>query len=141
MTGHAPAQTRTAQESASRLRRRRDFLRAAAGDQFHMPCFKLQSAARTPDEPGPPRIGFTVTKKVAGAVGRNRIRRRLREEQRLGGALAAREGHDYVFIARAAAMSAPFAELKIQMAQGLAQIHEHRAGRRRRNSKDRPSAP
>jgi len=73
MTGHAPAQTRTAQDAASRLRRRRDFLRAATGDQFHAPCFKLQGVARTPDEPGPPRIGFTVTKKVAGAVGRNRI--------------------------------------------------------------------
>ena len=74
------------------------------------------------DSHAPARFGFTVTKKVAGAVGRNRIRRRLREALRLGGALGAKPGRDYVFVARPVALTAPFAELLAQMAEGLAQL-------------------
>ena len=43
------------------------------------------------------------------------------------GALAALPGHDYVFIARGAALTAPFAELPTQMAEGLARLKSRRA--------------
>ena len=78
--------------------------------------------ARREDGAGEPRFGLTVTKKTAGAVGRNRIRRRLREALRLGGALAAEKGCDYVFVARRAALTAPFRELASHMAEGLARV-------------------
>jgi len=67
-----------------RLRRRSDYLRAAqSGQSRQSRAFKLQMAMRDEKSLGAPRFGFTVTKKVAGAVGRNRIRRRLKEALRV----------------------------------------------------------
>jgi ribonuclease P protein component len=125
-----------------RLRRRREFLRAAAsGLQQSGRDFKLQAAPREDADRAPPRFGFTVTKKTAGAVGRNRIRRRLKEALRLGGAAAeALPGHDYVFIARRGALTAPFPELLAQMAGGMARLKRRKPAPRKDNSKDRPSA-
>jgi ribonuclease P protein component len=122
-----------------RLRRRRDFVRASrSGVAQSRRAFRLQRAARAEGDLAPPRFGFTVTKKIAGAVGRNRIRRRLREALRLSTDLKALPGHDYVFIARSAALSAPFSELLSQMADAVAKLsadvkqpakrHNHRNG-------------
>lgn len=74
------------------------------------PAFTLQ-ALRTPGRADlPPRIGFTVTKKVGTAVVRNRIKRRLRAlADQMAGAFAS--GTDYVVVARAEARTAPFAAL------------------------------
>ena len=46
------------------------------------------------------RAGFTATKKIGGAVVRNRAKRRLREAARLLLPSFGRPGHDYVFVAR-----------------------------------------
>jgi ribonuclease P protein component len=95
----------------------------------------------------PPRFGLTVTKKVANAVGRNRIRRRLREALRTGGAaagvaaLGARAGQDYVIIARREALNAPFADIVSQMAEGFARLHNRNAARGRRNQTERTGVP
>lgn len=101
----------------------------------------------------PPRFGLTVTKKVAGAVGRNRIRRRLREALRIGGALTgdgelggpgglgARAGQDYVIIARREALNAPFADIVSQMAEGFARLQDRKATRGRRNHTERTGVP
>lgn len=48
------------------------------------------------------RAGFTATRKIGGAVFRNRARRRLKEAVRLLLPLHGVPGNDYVFIARAA---------------------------------------
>jgi ribonuclease P protein component len=140
MTTNAPAEAASAATPPKRLQRRSEFLRAAAsGAQHHARAFKLQMAKRSDDAPA--RFGFTVTKKVAGAVGRNRIRRRLREAARLQGALVARAGCDYVFIARGAALTAPFAELCAQMTDAIVRLNRRGAMTDRRNIKDRPGAP
>jgi ribonuclease P protein component len=57
------------------------------------------------------RIGFTVTKKTGNAVIRNRIRRRLREVVRLNATSCVQPNHDYVLIAREAALHSPFPAL------------------------------
>ena len=57
------------------------------------------------------RIGFTVTKKVGNAVVRNRIRRRLREVVRLNATSCVQPNHDYVLIAREAALHSAFSFL------------------------------
>jgi ribonuclease P protein component len=125
-----------------RLRRRSDYLRAAkSGQSRQSRAFKLQMAMRDEKSLGAPRFGFTVTKKVAGAVGRNRIRRRLKEALRVSGALAARPGRDYVFVARRAALTEPFSNLVTQMADGLARLGRLDAIPRPQNPKNRPVAP
>ncbi len=65
-----------------RLKRRAEFLLVAkAGRKAALPGLVLQALPRK--QPGPARIGFTVTKKVGNAVIRNRTRRRLKEAARL----------------------------------------------------------
>ncbi len=78
---------------------RKDFLAAARAKRAHTPAFLLQIRKRA-DE-GPPRVGFTCSKKVGNAVARNRAKRRLREVARLALTPLAQPGHDYVFIGRA----------------------------------------
>jgi len=57
------------------------------------------------------RIGYTVTKKTGNAVVRNRIRRRLREVVRINAISCVQANHDYVLIAREAALHSPFSAL------------------------------
>ncbi|HYA80433.1 MAG TPA: ribonuclease P protein component [Methylocystis sp.] len=122
MANGAQDQDGRSKAAPKRLRRRSEFLRAASsGISCSLPVFKVQMARRE-SSAGEPRFGLTVTKKTAGAVGRNRIRRRLREALRLGGALAGVEGCDYVFVARRNALTAPFNELRTQMTEALARI-------------------
>ena len=61
---------------------------------------------------GPPRVGFTVTRKLGGAVERNRIRRRLKEAVRLALPELMKPGRDYVFIGRPEAAMRPFGLLQ-----------------------------
>jgi ribonuclease P protein component len=70
-----------------------------------------------------PRFGFTVTKKIGGAVVRNRVRRRLKEAVRALPAGLARPGHDYVLIARAGASSCPFRLLQRDLAVAFGRVH------------------
>ena len=96
----------------ARLKARPDFVRASGGGRVHSRSFSLQ-VSRRPAEGDPVpgcRVGLTVTKKVGGAVERNRIKRRLREALRTPG-LPTLPDHDYVVVARRDALSAPFAGL------------------------------
>lgn len=102
-----------------RLKKRRDFLKAACGRRWNSEHFLLQIKARSPADAAPPRFGFTVTKKVGIAVVRNRIRRRLREAVRLAAPQTARPGHDYVLIGRRSAVKAPFANLVADLTRAL----------------------
>lgn len=143
MTTDAPAGRENSQHAPARLRRRQDFVRASkTGARFSARLFTLQMARRpaTDETPENPRFGFTVTKKVAGAVGRNRIRRRLKEALRVSGDLGARHDRDYVFVARREALHASFADIVTQMADGFARLDGRSAAKPRLNRKDRPAA-
>ena len=118
-----------------RLTQRSDFLAAAAGARAPATAFVLQARQRS--DAGPPRIGFTVSKKVGTAVERNRVRRRLREIVRLSAAGRLRSGNDYVLVGRRAALDAPFDRLCADFVGALARVHRGR----RMDGKTRRPAP
>lgn len=82
-----------------RLLRRPQFLAAAKGVSEARGAVVIQRLERGD---GSPHIGlgFTATKKIGGAVQRNRAKRRLREAARAMLAQHGVPGSDYVFIAR-----------------------------------------
>ena len=92
-----------------RLTRRAEFLRAAGkGRKAGRPGVLLQAL---PETGGPLRVGFTATKRLGGAVQRNRAKRRLREAVRLVLAGSPPPGWDLVLVARDATVTRPFATL------------------------------
>jgi len=108
----------------ARLRRRPDFQRVAQGRRVRMGSFALQANKRAaaPEPPGA-RVGFTVTKKLGGAVLRNRIRRRLKEALRLSADLEARPDHDYVVMAQKEALGRRFDLLRADLARAFSLVH------------------
>jgi ribonuclease P protein component len=103
-----------------RLRQRADFLAAAAAMKVPTAAFVLQVRKRS--EKGPPRVGFTVSRKVGTAVERNRVRRRLKEMVRLSAATGLSAGNDYVLIGRRAALSLPFDEIAKDFKRALERL-------------------
>lgn len=102
---------------ASRLRSPRDFARVrTSGRRVNG---RLLSLGYAPGEPeAPVRIGFSVSKRVGGAVVRNRVKRRLREAARHN-VLSLAAGWDIVITARPAAAQAFYAELDAELRQLL----------------------
>ncbi len=102
MTGAAPP--------IERLKKRADFLAAARAPSCARGAVVLQARDRA-DETPLIRVGFTATRKVGGAVVRNRAKRRMREAARVLLPQLAKPGHDYVLIARGGAPSRPWLRL------------------------------
>lgn len=96
-----------------RLRHRREFLAAARGRRTASAGFVLQACPRPSDDGRDVAgMGFTVTRKIGGAVVRNRARRRLREAARLLPVAMLAPGVNYVLVARPAALTCPFPQLR-----------------------------
>ena len=125
-TDHKAASPDAAPE---RLTRRAEFLRVAQGRRQHARLVGLQANPRGEDAAGPARFGLTVTKKTGCAVVRNRIRRRLRAALAALPAPRGRDGCDYVIVARAELVRAPFDEIKAEIAGALRRIHDGRPRR------------
>jgi len=86
-----------------------------------MPGFVLLVRDRADGDPAM-RVGFTVTKKIGGAVVRNRMKRRFR-------ALAAEllpcqgiAGADHVLIGRAGGIERPFDQLRAELVKALGKL-------------------
>ena len=111
---------------ADRIRSRTDFLRVQRdGKRVHTRHFVIMVW------PGQDqRLGITVTRRVAGAVGRNRVRRLVREVFRRNRELFPR--CDLVFIARAGAD-------RLGYGQVLAEVVSAEAALRRAAGEARPT--
>jgi ribonuclease P protein component len=118
------------------LARRADFLRVAGrGTKWATAGLVLQACPRSaegasgPGESGATvsatptiRVGFTASKKVGGAVVRNRARRRLRALAREVLAQEAAPGYDYVLIARAETATRGYADLQKDVRSALKRL-------------------
>ncbi|WP_281063725.1 ribonuclease P protein component [Sphingomonas sp. LaA6.9] len=101
------------------LSRRADYLAANGGKRVAMPGFVLLVRARDDGE-SLVRYGITVTRKIGGAVVRNRMKRRFRAlirellpEQGVAGA-------DHVLIGRAGGVERDFGDLRRELSKALA---------------------
>jgi ribonuclease P protein component len=109
------------------LKRRKDFLAAAqSGFKYVKPTVIVQARRRNPDEPSAStiRTGFTATKKLGGAVVRNRAKRRLRAAASQTVPKLGLPGCDYVFIGRADLCKGSFDNLIRDMKHALKRLSE-----------------
>ena len=82
----------------------------------------LQCAPALAGGEGAPAVGFTASRRVGGAVARNRARRRLRAAADQVIATSARPDLDYVLIARTATLSRRFDRLAADLRTALAKL-------------------
>ena len=92
-------------------------------------------------DPGPFRAGFTATKKIGGAVVRNRAKRRLRAAADNLMPTLAIAGCDYVFIARDATAEAPWASLLDDVRKALIRLRPALGGPDFGGSQPQPAKP
>ena len=105
-----------------RLKRRSEFLRVArARRSIATRGLVLQACRRVAGEEDI-RVGFTASRKVGGAVQRNRARRRLKAAAQAVMPAHARRNHDYVVIARAATVGRPYQNLLLDLSSALKRL-------------------
>jgi len=109
-----------------RLKKRPDFLRVAgARRSWVTPGLILQARRRAggetqqEDADSVIRVGFTASRKVGGAVHRNRARRRLRAACRDVLPALGRPGTDYVLVARKGTVTRPYTALLGDLREAL----------------------
>jgi len=115
------------------LKKRSEFLWVRGGRRWSATAFVLEARVRQKAEEAtaPARFGYTVSKKVGGAVVRNRIRRRLRALTAGLAPAQVQSGFDYVLIARTGAIGRTFADLKADLDQALLRVHQAPGQKRR----------
>jgi len=111
-----------------RLRRRQDFDRVMRTPRVF--AGRAIVAFATPSPSGGWRVGVTVSRRLRGAVQRNRLRRRLREAARAsllvppGSGAPPDQGYDVVLVGRPAAADLPLTALSEEAARVRARLAE-----------------
>jgi ribonuclease P protein component len=100
------------------ISKRADFVAANAGKRATTPGFILLVRDRKDSDPSM-RVGFTVTRKIGGAVVRNRMKRRFRALAREIVPAKGFAGADHVMIGRAKGIERDFAAMRTELANAL----------------------
>ncbi|MDO7834198.1 ribonuclease P protein component [Sphingobium sp. HBC34] len=116
--------------------RRADFLAANRGRRAPMPGFVLLVRERGDGDPAM-RYGITVTKKVGGAVIRNRMKRRFRVLARALLPVHGVAGADHVLIGRDGGIERDFSLLRAELAKALGKIMSRPVDPPRESRKDK----
>jgi ribonuclease P protein component len=101
----------------------------ASGDGAPVP----QTAASRQDA----RIGFTASRKIGGAVSRNRAKRRLRAAAAAAMPGRVKAGHDYVLVARSSVLTCVFANLVAELISALDEMPRRQAAQQRARQSER----
>lgn len=123
-----------------RLTKRPQFLAAAKGVSLARGAVVVQRLERNDGDPviG---LGFTATRKVGGAVDRNRCKRRLREAARAMVPLHGLPGSDYVLIARQGTADRPWDRLLDDVKSALTRLATTPGPGRSGKADDGPTTP
>jgi ribonuclease P protein component len=105
------------------ISKRADFLAANGGLRTTTPGFVLLVRDRKDDDPQM-RVGFTVTKKIGGAVVRNRMKRRFRALAREIVPTNGFSGADHVMIGRARGIERDFGAMRSELANALDRLRK-----------------
>ena len=100
------------------IRKRADFVAANSGRRVSTPGFLLLVRDRKDADPAM-RVGFTVTRKMGGAVIRNRMKRRFRALAREIITVKGFSGADHVMIGRAKGVERDFGLLRTELVEAL----------------------
>ncbi|MEO7564469.1 MAG: ribonuclease P protein component [Sphingomicrobium sp.] len=100
------------------IRKRSDFLAANTGKRTTTPGFILLIREREDNDPAM-RVGFTVTKKIGGAVVRNRMKRRMRALARELVPAKGICGADHVMIGRSRGIERDYQDMRGELSSAL----------------------
>ena len=108
-----------------KLTRRSEFLACAKAPSCARGAIVVQARARG-DDSALVRVGFTATKRIGGAVQRNRAKRRMREVARRILPEVATPGTDYVIIARTGVITRDWTRLLDDVKSALLRLAAER---------------
>lgn len=120
------------------MSKRADFLAANRGRRAPMPGFVLLVRERADGDPAM-RYGITVTKKIGGAVIRNRMKRRFRVLARELLPVHGVPGADHVLIGRSDGIERDFTLLRAELEKALRKVMSRPAGEGPRRAKKQPT--
>ncbi|MFN3228611.1 MAG: ribonuclease P protein component [Asticcacaulis sp.] len=128
MTGDTDPVSPVVSQPMKTLTRRAEFLAASKAESQARGAVVVQARARL-DDSAHIGIGYTATRKIGGAVIRNRAKRRLREAARSLLPHYGIPGHDYVFIARAGTPDRDWPRLLDDVKSALIRLGQTKPGR------------
>ena len=106
----------------NKLKSRKDFIKIQrSGNKIVSPSFVIQNLKNVENE-NPSRFGFTASKKVGGAVQRNKAKRRMRSLVYELKNIFEEFGHDYVLIARKETVYKKYSKIKNDLLKAVKKL-------------------